>query len=180
MKRRSGLDMIIKTDRLILEPLGTKHFPAACKYMTDPENARMMIFLPCENDKEVMDYLHKAYMQWEKGKPEYLDAAIILDGIHIGAVSIEFVNNGKTGELGWIIDRNYWGNGYTFEAAKSFMEYCREKYNLTHYIAHADSENRSSIRIMEKLGMTLVNIYSGRKNRISDEIRKEVMYELFI
>ncbi len=172
--------MIIKTDRLILEPLGIKHFKTACKYMTDAENAEMMIFLPCGDDKEVTDYLRKAAMQWEKEKPEYLDVAVILDGVHIGAVSIEFVDNGKTGEFGWIIDRNYWGNGYTFEAVKAFMEYCRENYGLTHYIAHADSENHASIRIMEKLGMTFLNIYSGRKNRISDEIRKEVMYELFI
>lgn len=172
--------MKIRTERLILEPLGIKHFQTACKYMTDPENAKMMIFLPCDDDKEVMDYLRKADIQWEKEEPDYLDAAIMLDGVHIGAVSIEFVDNRKTGEFGWIIDRNYWGNGYTIEAVKPFIEYCRRKYGLTHYIAHADSENYASIRIMEKLGMTFVSICGGRKNRISNDIGEEVMYELFI
>lgn len=171
--------MLIETERLILEPLGVKHFETACQYSLNPENAKMMCFLPCDSAEEVCDYLLKCEKQWQKDRPEYIEMAVLLDGVHIGAVSVEFAENGTVGELGWIINKNYWGSGYTVESAKALVDYCEEKYGLTHYIAHADSENYSSIRVMEKLGMKFVKQYSGRKNRISDEIREEVLYEMW-
>ena len=170
--------MQLKTERLILEPLSAKHYETTFRYSTDPENTKMMVYLPKESEEEVRDYLLKCEKQYQKDIPEYLEMAILLDGIHIGAVSIEFVDNNSVGELGWIISRDYWGNGYTVEAARALIDCCKEQYGLTHYIAHADSENHASIRVMEKLGMKFVKKYGGRKNRISDEIRDEVLYEI--
>ncbi|MBQ8133741.1 MAG: GNAT family N-acetyltransferase [Clostridia bacterium] len=170
--------MKLKTERLTLEPLGIPHFKTACQYSLNPENAKMMCFLPCDNEKEVYDYLVKCEQQWKKDRPEYIEMAILFNGVHIGAVSVEFVEKATVGELGWIINKDYWGNGYTVEAARALVDYCKEKYGLTYYIAHADSENHASIRIMEKLGMKFVEKHGGRKNRISDEIREEVLYEI--
>ena len=97
--------MLIKTKRLTLEPYGTKHYDTAVIYSTDPENTKMMCFLPCDSKEEVMEYLRKCEIQWKREKPAYLDAAILLDGRHIGAVSVEFLENGTVGELGWIIQK---------------------------------------------------------------------------
>ncbi len=169
--------MLIKTSRLVLEPYGTKHYDTTVVYSTDPENTKMMCFMPCESGEEVMDYLRKCEIQWSKEKPEYLDAAILHDGKHIGAVSVEFFDNMTIGELGWIISKAEWGSGFAYEAAAAFMQYCTEKFGVKKYIAHADSENTASIRVMEKLGMKLVSVSDGRKNRISDEPRREVLYE---
>ena len=172
--------MKIITERLMLEPLTVKHYETTLKYSTDPENTKMMCFLPCDDGEEVMRYLKKCEVQWQKERPEYLDAAILVAGVHIGAVSIEFQENGTVGEFGWIINNLYRGKGYTVEAAKAFMKYCTERFGIYRYIAHADSENCASIRVMEKLGMNFVNISGERKNRNSDEERKECLYELII
>ena len=67
--------MNIQTERIKLEPLGTKHFNTTCRYSTDPENTKMMCFLPCDSDDEVMNYLRKCEIQWTMETPEYLDAA---------------------------------------------------------------------------------------------------------
>lgn len=170
--------MMIKCERISLEPLAVKHYSTAYEYSTDIENTRMMCFMPCDDGSEVMDYLSKCEKQWNSDKPEYLDAAVMLDDKHIGAVSVEFLENGTVGEFGWIIHKNYWGNGYAVEAVRHFMKYCTEKYGLKKYIAHADSENTASKRVMEKLGMSLVSISTGRKNRNSDELRNECLYEI--
>lgn len=170
--------MLLHTERLTLVPLSAIHYETTRVYSTDPENTKMMCFLPCDSDEEVMDYLRKCDIQWSMEKPEYLDAAIILNGTHIGAVSIEFLENRSVGELGWIINRNFWGNGYAAEAASAFMRYIQKLFGLSHYIAHADEENSASLRVMEKIGMKPVKTYSGRKNRGSDEIRNECLYEL--
>ncbi len=172
--------MELKTERLVLEPLALKHYETTVEYSTDPDNAKMMCFLPCDSEKEVYDYLLKCEKQWKKKTPEYLEMAVVLDGVHIGAVSVEFLENNSVGEFGWIINKKYWGNGYTVEAVKALVGYCKDKHALTHYIAHADSQNHASIRTMEKLGMKFVKQYGGRKNRISDEIREEVLYEIYL
>lgn len=170
--------MKLKTERLTLEPLGIPHFKTACQYSLNPENAKMMVYLPYESEEEVRAYLVKCEQQWKKDRPEYIEMAILLDGVHIGSVSVDFLDWKGIGELGWILNKDYWGNGYTVEAARGLVDYCKEKYGLIHYVAHADSENHASVRIMEKLGMKFVKKYSGRKNRISDEIRDEVLYEI--
>ncbi len=172
--------MILKTKRLMLEPLGTKHYESTLKYSTDPENTRMMCFLPCDDGKEVMSYLEKCERQWEMESPEYLDAALICDGVHIGAVSIEFLENGTVGEFGWIIDKRYWGRGYAAEGICAFMKYVYGTYGIDHYIAHCDSENHASVRVMEKIGMIMKKRYRGRKNRGSEEIRDEMLFELYL
>ena len=170
--------MILKTGRLMLEPYSVRHYETAAAYSTDPENTKMMCFMPCESGEEVMDYLRKCELQWGMEKPEYLDAAVILDGRHIGSVSIEFLEDRTVGELGWIINKTEWGRGYAYEAAAAFMKYCSEKFGIKKYIAHADSENTASVRVMEKLGMKLVSVSGNRKNRGSDELRSEVLYKL--
>ena len=70
--------MIIKTDRLVIEPLGTKHFETTCGYSMSLENTKYMCYLPCDSTGEVMQYLEKCERQWKMQQPEYLDAAVII------------------------------------------------------------------------------------------------------
>lgn len=177
---RNNMDMQIKTTRLTFVPLGTQHLNTAKRYSLDPENTAMMCFLPCDDDTEVFTYLVKCEVQWRRSDPEYLDAAVLLDGRHIGAVSIELLDNASVGELGWIIDKHYWGHGYAVESAAAFIEYIRERFGVTRFIGHADAENLASRRAMEKLGMKLVTTCGGRRNRGSAEEREECLYEMSI
>ncbi len=172
--------MYLQTKRLSLVPLSVRHYATTFQYATDPENTQLMCFMPCDDGEEVMAYLEKCEIQWQKELPDYLDAAILLDDRHIGAVSIELLDEHTTGELGWIIQKAYWGNGYTAEAAACFMQYMTERFGIRRYIAHADSGNAASVRVMEKLGMQYKSTTSGRRNRHSDEERKEVLYELYV
>lgn len=47
-------------------------------------------------------------------------------------------------------------------------------------VAHCDSENVSSYRVMEKLGMKFVSKTQGRRNKSSDEEREDLKYVLEI
>ena len=170
--------MRLMTNRLILEPLGIRHFSGTCRYSMDPDNTAMMCYLPCDDEEEVRNYLVKSEAQWNRIQPDYLDAAVLLNGTHIGAVSIEMVENRSAGELGWIIDKRFWGSGYAAEAAAAFMDYFSRRFSVTRFIAHCDEENYASRRVMEKLGMTLTDTYSGRKNRNSPAIRRECLFRL--
>lgn len=80
------------------------------------------------------------------------------------------------GEIGWIISKKYWGKGYVTEAAKAIIEFAKNDLKLKKIIAHCDSENVASYKVMEKLGMSYVGRSWGRKNKASDEEREELEY----
>ena len=170
----------IKTKRLTLKPIGTEYFETVFNYSTDTENTKYMFFLPYESKEEVMDFLRNAENEWEKELPEYYEFAVILNNVQIGAVSVYFDKMFECGELAWIIDKRYWGNGYAYEASKAVIEVFVKYLSVFEYVSHCDSDNKPSIRVMEKLGMNLSEMYGGRKNRCSDEIKQECKYELYL
>jgi [ribosomal protein S5]-alanine N-acetyltransferase len=57
-------------------------------------------------------------------------------------------------EIGWRLAKNQWGRGLATEAARVALRHAVEYARLKRVIAIAVPENRASLRIMEKLGMT--------------------------
>lgn len=169
--------MHLKTERLTLEPLGTKHLESTHAYASDPELTRLMVFLPVNDLAETERYLKKCEAEMSKEHPQFYEMAILLDGRHIGSVSAYLEENGTAWEMGWIMAKGTHGHGYGGEAARALMDYCRSISGIRRFIAHCDSENAASKRVMQKLGFHFVEETSGRKNRSSDEIRNECLFE---
>lgn len=172
--------MKITTERLTLIPIDVSFIDSTCEYALEPDNARLMVFYPKKNREEIMDYLKIASREWQSDVPEFLEYAVLFDGKHIGSITMYFEGDFTRGELGWILHRDYWGNGYAAEAAKGLMEYFRDEMGLHRFIAHCDSENTASQRVMAKLGMRFVETHGGRFNRLTDGERQEHMYEIII
>ena len=84
------------------------------------------------------------------------------------------------GELGWIIHKNYWGNGFAYEAAKALVWYMKNKVEVKHFLAHCDTENIASYKVMEKLGMIRTGEWGGRRNRAALEDSRKYQYELYL
>ena len=161
-----------------LEPLGLKHLETAHEYASDLENTRYMVHLPNETIEETRTFLEWKEAEWQKEVPESYEFAVLLGGVHIGAVCA-FLNEERTeAEIGWIINKKYWRRGYAFEAANLLLAFCRKELNIHKFTAVCDTENTGSYRIMEKLGMKRVGVRDGRKNRASEEFSKEYQYEM--
>ena len=171
--------MKINTKRLELVPHGFRFLESTVAYSNNIENTRYMTVLPNESVQEAVDFLHSVDREWEKPQPRFFEFALLLDGKHIGAVSISLDESRTVGELGWIVHRDHWGCGYAFEAAEAVIAQFKNK-GVTRFLAHCDSENAASFRVMEKLGMQRISCTGGRKNRSSNEERLEYCYELTI
>lgn len=168
-------DMKIVTERLVLAPHGPRYLETTNEYAMDPENTKYMFYLPNQSSEETLTFLWSAEEEWAKDTPAYYEFAILYDGMHIGAVSIYFEND--AGELGWIINKKYWGQGFGYEAARALVDHFAGQ-GVRRFIAHCDTENVPSRKIMEKLGMTLTGEYGGRRNRGADHDSFEYQYEL--
>lgn len=169
--------MEINTKRLKLRPLGTKDLYSTIKYAMDDENTKYMCYLPCDTIIEAEEFLTNVEKEWEKESPQFLEFAILYQDCHIGAVRVYFEDT--IGELGWIIHKDYWGNGFAYEAATALICYVNEKMNINHFRAHCDTNNLASYKLMEKLGMKRTSI-GKRRNRSNELESLEYQYELYL
>ena len=172
--------MKLHTNRLSLVPLGPQYLESTHKYASDLEITKYMVHLPNTVISETKEFLDRVQEEWQKSNPEFYEFAILLNNSHVGAVSIYINKDNLEAELGWIIGREYWGYGYAAEAAREIISFATLELKVRRFIAHCDSENVNSYRVMQKLGMTLVNKTKGRKNKCSDEDREELLYLLEI
>lgn len=168
----------IFTERMVLTPLGTDFLHSVNEYALDYENTKYMCYLPNTSSEETLDFLKNAESEWNKEKPNFYEFAMLCQDRHVGTVSIYFKNG--IGELGWIVNKQYWGNGFAYEAAKAVIHYFAANIGTTHFIAHCDAENIASYKTMEKLGMVRTGKYGGRKNRAAKQESFEYQYELVL
>lgn len=62
------------------------------------------------------------------------------------------INN--TGEIGYIVNPDYWGRGIATEAAMLLIDFGFEHFNLHRIFATCDPRNIGSYKVLEKVGMT--------------------------
>jgi ribosomal-protein-alanine N-acetyltransferase len=55
-------------------------------------------------------------------------------------------------ELGYMLKRKFQGNGYMSEAIRRVLQYAFNELNLHSVEARVDSENISSLKVLEKIG----------------------------
>jgi len=170
--------MRITTERLALRPITVNDLESTHAYASDLENTRYMMFLPNGSIGETEAWLRTCEDMWHSDAPHHLEFAVLLGGEHIGGVTLYPTQPGEA-ELGWILNKCYWGKGYAAEAAQAVIDYGRRELCLHRFFAQCDRENEASYRLMERLGMRRVSCLGGRKNRSSgDEERMELTYEV--
>lgn len=168
----------IKTKRLLLRPLTMDDLKTTHIYSSDEENTKYMFFLPNKSINDTYDFLKRVTDEWQKKSPNFYEFAIVLNGRHIGAVSLYLDAEHKIGEIGWIIDKHYHKNGFAFEAASALKDFAFSKLQLKKIVAHCDYRNTASQNLMKKIGMTLEDDSSTRTYPQTGETVKELMYSL--
>lgn len=171
---------VLETERLILRPLELNDLETAHAYAGDLTNTKYMVYLPNHTLQETEEFLQEVVIEWEKDKPQFYEFAVILDDKHIGAVSIYLDDNREIGELGWIINKIYQGNGYATEAAKAVMNFTVDQLKVKKIVAHCDYRNEQSIHVMRKVGLSLERDDGARHYKDSDEDIKDLVYSLEI
>jgi RimJ/RimL family protein N-acetyltransferase len=78
------------------------------------------------------------------------------DGAFLGAAGLGVEEQWYPHDLqvGWRLIPAYWGHGYATEAGRAWLGYGFETLGHERLIAMADTPNRRSIAVMQRLGMT--------------------------
>jgi [ribosomal protein S5]-alanine N-acetyltransferase len=138
----------LETERLILRPLSPADFEAVHSWTSVPENVRYMSW-GSNTEEDTRTYLELAAQMAGN------DFAIVLKdtGQVIGSGGIFADAAGDTGELGWILHRDYWQRGYGTELAAELIRYAFEDLGLRRIETPCAAVNYGSYRVMERNGM---------------------------
>lgn len=63
-------------------------------------------------------------------------------------------------DIGYSLLEEYWGQGYAHEAAVAVLDYGRNVLRLPRIVAFTAPHNRSSIRLLEKLGLRFERMFN--------------------
>lgn len=145
-------------------------------YSSDFENTHLMLMVPQKTIEETRDFLEKCIAEYDKENPEYLSFAVCLNDVHIGEV-FAYLSE-KEADIGWLINKQYWGNGYATEAAKLLVEYIHTELHRTDIVAYCDARNIASQKVMKNIGMEFAGSNGIRAYEKDVEDWEEVKYQL--
>ncbi|MFP6741693.1 MAG: GNAT family N-acetyltransferase [Alphaproteobacteria bacterium] len=77
-------------------------------------------------------------------------------GALIGGIGLELGSKQGSAEIGYWLGRDYWNQGYTTEALAAVVDFGFDELKLSVVRGNVVPENTASVRVMEKLGMTVV------------------------
>lgn len=149
----------LKTERLILRKMKITDSEDMFEYSKDPEVTKYLLWSPHTEYSQSLEYLR--FLQGRYRAGDFYDWGIVLkdSGKMIGTcgfTSLDFGNN--SGEVGYVINRAYWGKGIASEALAQVMRFGFMELNLHRLEARYMAENVSSRRVMEKCGMSFEGI----------------------
>lgn len=94
---------------------------------------------------------------WEKHS--YGNWGVLPDGQQeiIGWAGLQYLPELEETEVGFLLDKPFWGQGYATQAALASLEFGFTHFDLDHIIALVHPENLASRRVIEKCGMNYVD-----------------------
>lgn len=171
---------MIETDRLILRPWREED---------------ILPFSEINRDREVMEYLPKCLSSEETGQfynrivAEHnvygyglYAAETKSEGNFIGYVGFHHfdfdVDFAPGVEIGWRLAREYWGQGYATEAAKSCIDYARKNQLFDEVWSFTAICNHRSERVMQKIGMERHGTFSHPALPEGHRLKAHILYRL--
>lgn len=144
---------MLETERLILRPFAPDDAEAIFAMRSD---AAIMRFIrePQKNLTETKNWIRLVSSRWRDEKIGFCAVIEKASGQFIGWCGLWRLRETGETEIGYAIARNFQGAGFATEAAEVFLKYGFEEINAEKIVAVAHPANKSSRRVMEKLGMT--------------------------
>lgn len=149
----NATEIVLETPRLFLREWLPDDWIRFKPIATNPQMIRYVGTGQPPSDEQIQAYI-------EAARKLYRDKGFCLWPIIyrenqelIGFCGFDCLWGGREIEIGYWLAPEYWGKGLATEAALAVMRYGRETLGLRRIVAVAHTENKASIRVLEKLGM---------------------------
>ncbi|MDL4776665.1 GNAT family N-acetyltransferase [Actinomadura xylanilytica] len=146
----------LETERLTLRPFDDDDLGSLHAYQSLPEVARYLYWEP-RNLEESRTFLkQKMAATGIEREGDWLVLAVVPreTGTLIGEVNLQWSSREhRQGEIGYIINPAYHGQGFATEAAEAVLRLGFEGLGLHRVVGRLDGRNAASARVLERLGM---------------------------
>lgn len=154
----------LETARLLLRPFEAGDYPLILKISSDPDTVKYLYYWGRPGmtpEQDARRFLAYALGEWEKRPIRAREYCIVLKetGETLGDGSVEYWGDtGRIAEIGWILTPEHRGKGYVTEMGRELIRYAFEEMGVDKVIAHCDTRNLPSYRVMERLSMRLESV----------------------
>ena len=150
----------LETERLILRKLMVSDADDMYEYSCDPNTTAFLTWSLHPDRYYTIDYIKFVLRKYKTG--DFRDWAVIhkASGKMIGTCGFTSIDlNNKKGEIGYVYNSKFWGQGIATEALECVMAFGFEKLELNRIECRYMVENAASRRVMEKAGMTCEGVH---------------------
>jgi ribosomal-protein-alanine N-acetyltransferase len=171
------LPELVRTTRLTLRRPRLSDAQAVFEeYASDPEVTRYMDWPTHRSVRDAEAFLPLCDTGWASGRDLSWAITLTPSDRVIGMIGLR--PHGFKADFGYVLTRRLWGQGIMPEAAGAIVGLAFEDPSVRRVWATCDVENRASVRVLEKLGLT----YEGTMRRhlirpnLSAEPRDSLVY----
>lgn len=152
-------NITFSTPRLTLRPLHPDDAPAVFAMHADPVTLRYWSTPPWDDPKLADELIARDLKAMAEGDYVRLGLQRQADGRLIGLCTLfAFYLPSRRCEIGYILSRDCWGQGYMHEALHALLDYGFAVLDLNRVEADIDPRNAGSRRSLERLGF----VHEGR------------------
>ncbi len=154
-----AMSLPIATERLLLREFLPADYDAVHAYASDPRVTRYMLYGP-RDPADTQAYVERV-LRYQRDNPRLvweLAVTQLSDGALIGACDLTLLKPGE-GDVGYMLRRESWGQGYGTEIARALIQAGFESLALERILSTVSTENRRSIRVLEKAGLRWEALY---------------------
>jgi [ribosomal protein S5]-alanine N-acetyltransferase len=146
----------LRTDRLLLRGFRDDDWTDVHIFGSDPEVVRFMEWGPNTPEQSRLHVRRSAAMAAVSPRLVFPYAIERLDdGRVIGSTELSMTSlDHRRAEMGYVLARDAWGQGYATEAAAAVLAFGFDKLGLRRIGATCDPDNHGSAHVLEKIGMT--------------------------
>jgi len=153
----------LQTARLRLRPLSVNDSDAFFDIFSDSETMQYWSGEPISEITEA-EKLIQDDLNWSmEGKCIAWGVVLPDSNRLIGKfILFQFSEQNRRAEVGYILDRRHWGQGYMSEVMACVLDYAFETLNLHRLEADTDPKNAASLALLEKFGFRREGLFRQR------------------
>ena len=143
------------TARLRFRPLTLDDLDVTCDLLGDPE---VMRHYPHPMDSaEAQQWIERGLARYERDGCSFYVLEVLATGEFVGqcGVLIQEVEGVHETEVGYLLLRKHWHQGYATEAARACIDFARTERGATRVISLISPDNTPSQNVAKRLGATI-------------------------
>ncbi len=145
-------NLIIETERLLIRPFSLADIAPSYAMNLDAEVSKYTgdggVVTKAEIERRIVENVLGDYKKYGFGR---LAVELKSENKFIGFTGLKYLEDLDEVDLGYRFIKEYWGKGMATESAKACVHFGFETLGLNKMIAMVLPENKSSIRVLEKL-----------------------------